>query len=489
MLKLLRCPARPLLRAAALTTLFVSALHSGAWAEDARVKEMTFEVQTGWKSAVVNVASSDGLKWNQIVPGTITFWSHMHVDTRWPGYVDAVGIFLGNCETTQCGNGYPLLFARAVSVRDYNYQRNTSFSTTKIPVSTTGIAVVPYGDQILSRCNEGRADASQPHSFNLPMAVTFGVDTRKNSGKLPPSEISDGTLAFNGGDHTRTSHMLVQVNCLAASRTAVNQNPDPHRTKREVKKIDLFLTTFAQPAASPRGPSGTQCKPLKVTTRIETDKTGPVNVKLWRRLNNGPITSEVKQMNASALAGGKFGDDWNKIEKVTQTTTLQYMAEVLGGTFAPETPWKSITIHCNGGFASPTSNANPDNSLPPAGNPKPNVARDPKIKTPPARVACVGGKIANGACACPRTQVALKTSATMFQCVRAPATQTAQDARRRRIEALGEIVVAPPRGRLVAPPMVGPGRPAPQRPLVGAVVNPQPHARQGAPLFGRGVLR
>jgi hypothetical protein len=35
-------------------------------------------------------------------------------------------------------------------------------------------------------------------------------------------------------------------------------NPDPHRTKREVKKIDLFLTTFAQSAYSSRNPSGTQ---------------------------------------------------------------------------------------------------------------------------------------------------------------------------------------------------------------------------------------
>ena len=106
-----------------------------------------------------------------------------------------------------------------------------------------------------------------------------------------------------------------------------------------------------------------------IGSRIETDKAGPMNVKLWRRVNNGPITSETKQMQASALGGGKFGDDWNKIENFTQTTTVQYMAEALGGTFAPQTPWKSITIHCNGDFAPTTSDANPDGTLPPAGPP------------------------------------------------------------------------------------------------------------------------
>ena len=56
-------------------------------------------------------------------------------------------------------------------------------------------------------------------------------------------------------------------------------------------------------------------------------------------------------MTPTALGGGKFGDDWNKFEHFTQTTTVQYKAEMLGGTFAPSTPWKSITIHCNGDFA------------------------------------------------------------------------------------------------------------------------------------------
>jgi hypothetical protein len=164
--------------------------------------------------------------------------------------------------------------------------------------------------------------------------------------------------------------------------TTEKPQSDPHRTKVTAQDIDLFLTTYATPAGSQSGPRGTQCKPLKVTTRVGTDKAGPVNVKLWRQVNGGPITSEQKQMHAAALGGDKFGDDWNKFEQFSKTTTVQYKAEILGGTFAPSTPWKSITIHCNGDYAPPQSNANPDGRN---SRGKPNG----EVSTPPV---CKAGK-------------------------------------------------------------------------------------------------
>ena len=189
-------------------------------------------------------------------------------------------------------------------------------------------------------------------------------------------------------------------------------------------------TCFYDPSRSPppsqHGPSGTQCKPLKVTTRVATDKAGPVNVKLWRQVNGGAISGEQKQMQAEALGGGKFGDDWTQVEHFTQTTTVQYKAEVLGGTFGPSTKWKSITIHCNGDFAPPQSNANPDNRNPPSGKPQ-NEARVPTIVTPPPRatpprvtpprLVCVGGKATAGACACPGQLIPVRRASASFQCV------------------------------------------------------------------------
>jgi hypothetical protein len=90
---------------------------------------------------------------------------------------------------------------------------------------------------------------------------------------------------------------------------------------------------------------------------------------------------------------------------------------VLGGTFAPSTQWKSITIHCNGDFASPTSDASPDNRNPPKGKPT-TEPRVPLIVTPPPRLVCIGGKVAGNSCACPRTFEVVRKSATTYQCVK-----------------------------------------------------------------------
>ena len=101
-----------LLAGAAAVTLLSGALHSVALAEDARIKEIVFEVPASNFPSTINVTSSNGAKWDTIEPGSVMFSAHMKVDTAWPGYVERVGIFLGHCDNLQCGNGYPVLFAR-----------------------------------------------------------------------------------------------------------------------------------------------------------------------------------------------------------------------------------------------------------------------------------------------------------------------------------------------------------------------------------------
>jgi hypothetical protein len=438
--------ARALLTSVAAATLLFVATSAGARAENAHINEMIFDVKSPYQAAIIQVSSSNGAKWDTIQPGNIGFWAHMKADTRWPGYVKQAGVFLGKCTNTECANN-PLLFSDDSEVRDYDRTGNISFSTDKLKIVGPGIFAMPYGEDILRRCNlELQSDgATKPHSFYLGIDASFSVNTREKLGSMVPGEVHDeGYMPpFNGGDATRHGAFLAEVKCLATSKTTANANPDPHRTKVTATNIELFLATLMQPASAGRGPSGTQCKPIKVTTRIETDKAGPKNVKLWRQVNGGPITSESKQMHATVQGGGKFGDDWVKWENFTKTTTVQYMAEVLGGTFAPSTPWKSIAVHCNGNFASPTSDANPDN-----GKPKP---QPPTIVTPPPRVTCVGGKVAGGTCGCPRTHTAVKNSSAAFQCVKTAATP--------------DRPAASPRQPHAAPAyLVGPNRPGGMRP-------------------------
>src|ERR1044072_8746722 len=184
---------------------------------------------------------------------------------------------------------------------------------------------------------------------------------------------------FAGGDVNRSGQLEIQVECVPVVKTSKSESkPEPHRNPpKDADGIALSLSSFK---ITETGPNGTTCKPLKVTTRIETGAAGLKNVKLWRQVNGGPITSETKAMNAEALGGGKFGEDWNKMEHFTQTTTVQYKAEMLGGTFAPSTPWKSITIHCNGDYAPTPGTSNPD-GIPPRG--KPQAELPPTIVPPP----------------------------------------------------------------------------------------------------------
>lgn len=352
---------RALAGSVAIAALVSCGLIGSALAEDAKIKSMSFEALTPYKKNIIQVASSTGAKWDTILPGKVEFWANMEVDTKWPGYVQDAGIFLGVCVNTQCGQGSPLIYFESVMQRDYNKSKMISFSTSKFPISSIIPAEVPYGDEMLKRCNKGLQPdgATKPHAFDMQMALAFTVNTRTGTGDPGPAEVVDSENGpWGGGDETRHGVFLAHVECVATSRT-VSPTPDPHRNKLPATDIELFLATIATPGL-PRGPSGTQCKPVRVTTRIATDKAGPVTVKQWRKVNSGPTTSETKQMNAASLGGGKFGDDWVKFEHFTKTTTVQYKDEVIGGTFAPSTPWKSITVHCNGDYAAPQSDANPD---------------------------------------------------------------------------------------------------------------------------------
>jgi hypothetical protein len=342
-----------------------------ALAEDANIKSMSINTLTPYKKNTVSVASSTGAKWDTILPGQVEFWAELHVDTKWPGYVQDAGLFLGPCVDTQCGeSASPLIFIQNVMNRDYHTAKNISFPTSKLQVSSIIPAAAPYGDEILKRCNQQLQPdgATKPHSFDLQIGVAFTVNTRKDAGGLGPPEVTslEGNR-WGGGDETRHGQFLAHVECLAHSNSTANPKPDPHRTKITVADIKLFLAKVVTANASPRAPAGAQCAPVKVTTRITTDKAGPVTVKQWRQVNGGPITSETRQMVATDLGGNKFGDDWVKFDSFSKTTTVQYKDEVVGGTFAPSTPWKSITVHCNGNYAAPTSNANPDNRVPPRG--------------------------------------------------------------------------------------------------------------------------
>lgn len=270
---------RALLAGAVIALTATCILGAHAQAEDARVKGMTFDVTSPYQAAIINVTSMDGSRWDTIQPGNIGFHAVMRVDTAHPGYVDRVGIFLGKCTNTGCA-GNPRVFVDQTAVRDYNRGAHVNFPVDKLKAAAPSVFGERYEQTMLKLCNAGHSDARTPHTKYLGVDASFSVNTRKAHGTLPPVEVSVDGVSFDGGDHTRHDAFLVQLNCVATAMTVEHPKPDPQRTKLTVQDIKLFLSTYAIPQGSQTGPSGTQCKPLKVTTRIGTDKAGPVNVKL-----------------------------------------------------------------------------------------------------------------------------------------------------------------------------------------------------------------
>ena len=116
----------------------------------------------------------------------------------------------------------------------------------------------------------------------------------------------------------------------------------------KIQSIDLFLTTFQGQETNPT--PGTSCKKLKVTVRIETNKVGGVQYKLWRQPGEAVTKSQVAKFHTDGQFKGRFIIEDTFIETFDKTTYVQYMAEVTSDTFGPSTQWKPITIQCNGGF-------------------------------------------------------------------------------------------------------------------------------------------
>jgi hypothetical protein len=330
---------------------------------------MSFDTES--VNTTLHVISTDKQKWDRLKSGPIQFWGHMKIDTRWPGYVQDVGVALGVCGPGQCGSFPPIWSASPVS-RDYDHQANFSFDASIIPLSSaTGIAVVPYGDQIIAKCNQHlQADGpTESYSFSHTFHASFTALTDKalDMGNAV-SEAQEGDWPYPLYDSHYSEHgsFQVQVVCDPVIKPAAQDLANDFG-RFEVDDVKLFLTTYQsnQPGSTP----GTVCPSLKVTSRARANQAGPVSMRVWRQKDGGPITSEFKQAWASydATKNGYFAT-YEKWENVGATAYFQYKTEIVGdGPFQPFDGWKDITVHCTGAGGGGFTNvpqADPDN--PPA---------------------------------------------------------------------------------------------------------------------------
>ncbi len=311
----------------AATSLTIVAFVNVAIAEDANIKDMSFKITVPYKSDIT-VTSSDGKRWDTIVPTTIPLWADIEVDTRHPGYVERAGLFLGDCAGTACG-GNPRLAYWNFKTRDWSFHGKFQFDTSRIPVSTTGIATVGVGDEIIAGCNLKHADAqatTKGHSLGVPVTASLSVNTRTSVlsfwNPYLNQPYTDPAIPFNGGDANVKTTFLLKVNCLSLSM--IEAAPKP---------VSVDIRVAQKSNSCP--------KDAEVTAFIDYEKpmTGRFQV-----VHNGKPgqTLEIKAREVSLA-----GKTWYRIERLERYALdpgkHDFQIKVIGG---GESPTKSLDVDC-----------------------------------------------------------------------------------------------------------------------------------------------
>ncbi len=377
-----------------------------AQADDkANIKSMSFDTES--VNTEIHVISTDGKTWDKLQSGTVQFWGHLKIKTKGSGYVSRVGVALGQCGENQCV-AMPEIWSAGLPARDFDRQANFNFPTSLIPIGDAdSIPVTPEGNQMLKECNKHlQPDGpTKPHHFNQTFKATFAAETGKAVlDKNMVLEASPDTYFPDDVDYWRTASFSVKVSCdivKTSHVTGVASNQGDFKTE----DVKLFLATVT--GANTDGPNpGTTCPALRVTTRVQTSKAGPVDIRLWRQAGKGAITSEFKSAMAHFKAdkNGYFADFVHS-EIFDATSWLQFKADVVGDAFAPQTPWKDITVHCTGAGGGGLASDQPDHGdapvLPPkkpkrvvdtgSDNLTPQTRPNPDRKPPPVSILCKPG--------------------------------------------------------------------------------------------------
>lgn len=324
MLKTSNLAASAVLKGVTTALLLSGALATNAAAGNAKIKSASFSIQPVYQSDEIVVTSSDGKKWDKIGSKALKLSATMKVDTKHPGYVKQVGILLGGCNNTGCANN-PVMYYEPTGKRDYHANRIVTFPGNKIPLSTNGIAVPGYGDEILSSCNSNlQADgATKSHSFNKLMTASFSANTEKAYASVPPPEVlqpGEGSPDYNGGDVTRMAQFKVKVTCKAYV-------PPP---------LALNNTLFM---AYTHGSKGCPRK-ATVEAQFYTNRAGKIEFMLYR--NDG--AKQKISINTTKKESGIFHAYWSKNYNFTKSVDRKYMIAVLGHKYSSQ--WKPIVVKC-----------------------------------------------------------------------------------------------------------------------------------------------
>lgn len=345
-----RCLLVPALALAAGTALSVPDTALAGALDKAKVKSMSFTTQS-IVGETIHVVSTDKKKWNALKPGSVKFKGHMKIDTKVhvfiPGWVKAVGVVLGICERWSCEKK-PAIWIGTPASKDYDNKRTFTVQTSQIPVSTTGIAAMPYGDQMIAECNKHLTylGPTEKHEFTFALPATFVADTfvagnAADMGGIGGGENTGGVWNFSA-DHSRSAHFTVKVVCDPVEPEVAEDVPDD--PNYAVSDVNLFLSTYVNQVTKPS--IGTECKKGRILVRHKTTKEGPVKFRLWTKLGNQPTQVEVVEA-WSSKHGSEYKAEFAKWIETSKTQKLHAKVKDLTQTNGQEVRWKDIMLKCS----------------------------------------------------------------------------------------------------------------------------------------------
>ena len=334
----------------------LSVLPSGAFAKknnDARIKSFSFSASQSISSQGINVISTNGERWNKIAPGNIQLKIDAEMKINRRGAVNSSGLFLGACSKTLCG-GNPLIEAKpSLPINP------TNLDTAKIPVSGSGIAPVPYGDQMIRACNQYLTDGPrEAHGFTWPITVTLSVDTsRKWKRYFSASDLN----TFSGGDVSRQSTFRVKVNCVpypsmirGADPVEVKLTVEPRQGNacpRNTKIKTRIVYHYKKTATFDIMRNGKKIKTVKINAKKVKLTHGPSQ---WVINREDIVKAEAGQnrFRIKVKGGGQSQVQTANIECApfqVMSARLQYnVAGVASSASCPVKVWETTTFTTNG---------------------------------------------------------------------------------------------------------------------------------------------
>jgi hypothetical protein len=319
---------------------------------------------------IISVVSTDNQRWNKIEAGDLTFGAHVMAKAKVATDVKRVGLIHGQCGGTDC-NGKPRLWSRTPWQREYENQMAVTFPSSQIPVSTTGIATVPTGDEIVRRCNAhlppGGGNAVGA-TFDHLVPVTFVVDTTMERLDTAGMGEDPNHLWVGDVDGAITRYLRMKVVCKPFQR---EQAADGVATEQPQELRVGAITLDAIPTSAVSKPTPTtECKKGKLEVTLTTNKIGPVKFKLWTKIGDGPMNDKFVEAWAAHAGPGQYKAEYTQWVEVTKTSDVQAMAEDKTNPIGQSTGWKELRLACKdvtgGGFADVPNPHNPDNGTAPA---------------------------------------------------------------------------------------------------------------------------